>query len=214
MNRFALTLALLAVAGIAGCSEAAGDSKAVPGHPTPTTAPAADDRLKTAAVADFAAGCFWGSEGTFRKVPGVIATEVGYEGGHTPNPTYAQVCDHTTGYAETVRVYYDPAKVSFQKLVDTFFENHDPTTKDQQGPDVGDQYRSAVFYHTPEQQKAAEAEKDKRDKSGDYTGPIVTQVVAASPFYRAEEYHQDYFTKQGENSSEHTCTMGNGKKGK
>ena len=207
---------LLAAFGLAACSEPEGTKPptAEPGKPTPTTAPVTDASLKSAAVADFAAGCFWGSEGTFRKVPGVIATEVGYEGGHTANPTYEDVCTHTTGHAETVRVYYDPAKVTYQKLVDTFFDNHDPTTVDRQGPDAGDSYRSVIFYHTPEQQKVAEADKAKRDKSGDYTGPIVTEVVPAATFYRAEDYHQDYFTKQGVDSAEHVCTMGNGKKHK
>ena len=214
--RWSWSLFVVATLGAAACFEAGADRRsaalpapAAPGQPTPTTAPASTDRLKSAAVADFAAGCFWGSEGTFRKVPGVIATEVGYEGGHTPSPTYEDVCTDQTGYAETVRVYYDPAKVSYQTLLDTFYDNHDPTTKDEQGPDVGTQYRDAVFYHTPEQEKLAEADKAKRDKSGDYVGPLVTQIKAASPFYRAEEYHQNYFAKQGE---DYTCHLGNGKK--
>ena len=206
----------LALAGAVACTGAAGDGAGhpptEPGHPTPTTAPVTDERLKTAAVADFAAGCFWGSEGTFRKVPGVIATQVGYEGGDKPNPTYEDVCTEQTNYAETIRVYYDPAKVTYQSLVDTFFEHHDPTTADRQGPDVGSSYRSVVFYHTPEQRKVAEADKAKRDASGEYVGPIVTQIVAAKPFYKAEEYHQDYFAKQGIDSANHVCTMGNGKK--
>ena len=206
------SVVILAVLGGAACSDAgAADDAALarPGKPTPTTQAAAPDRVAKSAVADFAAGCFWGSEGTFRKVPGVIATEVGFEGGHTPNPTYADVCTDQTGYAETVRVYYDPAKVTYQQLVDVFFENHDPTTLDRQGPDAGTQYRSAVFYHTPEQQKVAEADLAKRQASGQYVGPIVTQVVPAAGFYRAEEYHQDYFAKQGEH---YTCHLGNGKK--
>ena len=213
MSKWIWSLALVVALGAVACSEAGtaddGGKLASPGKPTPTTQPVADDRLKSAAVADFAAGCFWGSEGTFRKVPGVIATEVGFEGGHTPNPTYEDVCTDRTGYAETVRVFYDPAKVSYQSLVDTFFENHDPTTTDRQGPDSGTQYRSVVFYHTPDQQKVAEADKARRDASGQYVGPIVTQVVAAAPFYRAEEYHQDYFAKQGEH---YECHLGNGKK--
>jgi len=215
MTKWILSALVLAALGLTACSEAGADAPAapsVPGKPTPTTAPVTDQRLSTAAVADFAAGCFWGSEGTFRKVPGVIATEVGYEGGHTANPTYEDVCTHTTGHAETVRVYYDPAKVSYQKLVDTFFDNHDPTTVDRQGPDVGDSYRSVIFYHSPEQRQVAEADKARRDASGQYVGPLVTQIVPAGTFYRAEEYHQDYFAKQGIDSSEHVCTMGNGKK--
>jgi peptide-methionine (S)-S-oxide reductase len=203
---------LLAALGVAACSQAGADGPAapsVPGKPTPTTAPVTDQQLSNAAVADFAAGCFWGSEGTFRKVPGVIATEVGFEGGHTPHPTYEDVCTDRTGYAETVRVFYDPAKVTYHKLVDVFFENHDPTTADRQGPDVGTQYRSVIFYHTPEQRKVAEADKAQRDASGQYVGPIVTEVVPATGYYRAEEYHQDYFAKQGE---DYVCHLGNGKK--
>ncbi len=213
MGKWIWSVLVLAALGVAACSEAGADSPAAsaaqPGKPTPTTAPVGDDRLKSAGIADFAAGCFWGSEGTFRKIDGVLATEVGYEGGHTANPTYEDVCTHTTGHAETVRVYYDPAKVSYQQLVDVFFENHDPTTADRQGPDVGDSYRSVIFYRTPEQRKVAEADKAKRDASGLYVGPIVTQVVPAADFYRAEEYHQDYFAKQGEH---YVCHLGNGKK--
>ena len=211
-NKWIWSVLLLAALGVAACSQAGADGPAVPsvpGKPTPTTAPVTDQQLSNAAVADFAAGCFWGSEGTFRKVPGVIATEVGFEGGHTPHPTYEDVCTDRTGYAETVRVYYDPAKVTYQQLVDVFFENHDPTTVDRQGPDAGTQYRSVIFYHTPEQQKVAEADKAKRDASGQYVGPIVTEVVPAAGFYRAEEYHQDYFAKQGE---DYVCHLGNGKK--
>ena len=212
MAKWIYSALMLLGLGVAACSQAGADSPASPaqpGKPTPTTAPVGDDRLKTAAVADFAAGCFWGSEGTFRKVPGVIATEVGFEGGHTPNPTYQDVCTDRTGYAETVRVFYDPAKVNYQQLVDVFFENHDPTTVNRQGPDAGTQYRSMIFYHTPQQQQVAEADKARRDASGQYVGPIVTEIVPAAGFYRAEEYHQDYFAKQGEH---YTCHLGNGKK--
>ncbi len=217
MAKWMWSVVVLAALGAAACSEAgaADDTAATaaavanPGKPTPTTKPVPDAVLAKRQVADFAAGCFWGSEGTFRKVPGVVATEVGYEGGHTANPTYEDVCTHTTGHAETVRVYFDPAKVSYQQLVDVFFENHDPTTVDMQGPDVGDSYRSAIFTHSPEQQRVAEADKAKRQASGDYVNPIVTKIVPATEFYRAEEYHQDYFAKQGEN---YTCHNGNGKK--
>ena len=214
MNRkWTCGLALLAIFGAAACSNAdeAADAArlAQPGKPTPTTRPVPADRLAKAAVADFAGGCFWGSEGTFRQVPGVLATEVGYEGGTMANPTYSDVCTEQTNYAETVRVFYDPAKVTYQQLVDTFFENHDPTTADRQGPDVGSSYRSVIFYHTPEQRKVAEADKAKRDAGGQYVGPIVTQILPAKGFYRAEEYHQDYFAKQGEH---YTCNLGNGKK--
>jgi peptide-methionine (S)-S-oxide reductase len=139
----------------------------------------------------------------------VLTTEVGYEGGTTTNPTYEQVCTHTTGHAETVRVTFDPEVISYQKLVEVFFEHHDPTTPDQQGPDYGTNYRSAIFYHNDEQKKIAEAEKQRRDKSGDYVGPIVTEIAPASTFTRAEEYHQEYFEKAG---SDEVCHLGNGKK--
>ncbi|MGE5609265.1 MAG: peptide-methionine (S)-S-oxide reductase MsrA [Bacillota bacterium] len=160
-------------------------------------------------TATFAAGCFWGVQSTFQKVPGVISTQVGYTGGRTANPTYRDVCSDATGHAEAIEVVYDPTKVSYQKLLEIFFENHDPTTFDRQGPDVGSQYRSAIFYHTPEQQRLAIAEKDKRNDSGQYVSPIITQIVPAGPFYRAEEYHQRYYEKQGLNW---TCHFGNGKK--
>ncbi len=179
------------------------------GGPVPTTKPVPPDVNARAQQADFAAGCFWGSEATFRQVPGVLATEVGFEGGTTANPTYEDVCTDKTGHAETVRVTFDPQKVSYHDLVNIFFEHHDPTTVDRQGPDFGTQYRSVIFYHSPEQQKIAEDEKRKRDKSGDYVGPIVTEILPARNFFRAEDYHQQYFEKQGVN---YTCHLGNGKK--
>ena len=160
-------------------------------------------------LADFGSGCFWGTEAVFRKIPGVLDVKVGYEGGTLANPTYRAVCTDTTGHAEVVQVTFNPAVVSYAQLLNIFFENHDPTTPDQQGPDYGSQYRSVVFYHSPEQQKLAEAEKALRDKSGDYVGPIVTQIEPAGKFYPAEEYHQRYFEKQGVNYS---CHLGNGKK--
>ena len=160
-------------------------------------------------TATFAAGCFWGVESTFRKVPGVLKTRVGYTGGKTENPTYRDVCTDGTSHAEGIDVEFDPSKVSFQDLLNVFFENHDPTTLNFQGPDYGTQYRSSVFYHSPEQQKLATAEIDKRNKSGEYVSKIVTEVVPAATFYPAEEYHQRYFEKQGINYS---CHVGNGKK--
>jgi peptide-methionine (S)-S-oxide reductase len=160
-------------------------------------------------IATFAAGCFWGVESTFKRVPGVVSTRVGYTGGETVNPTYEQVCGDDTGHAEAIEVVFDPAKVSYAKLLEVFFENHDPTTVDRQGPDFGSQYRSAIFYHSPEQKAAALAEIEKRDESGEYRNTIVTQVVAASKFYAAEDYHQSYFDKRGIGYS---CHTGNGKK--
>jgi peptide-methionine (S)-S-oxide reductase len=159
--------------------------------------------------ATFAAGCFWGVEEMFRTTPGVLKTQVGYIGGKTADPDYEQVCTGRTGHAEAVEIEFDPARVSYQQLLELFFENHDPTTLNRQGPDRGTQYRSGVFYHSAEQKAAAEAEIEKRDGSGDYAHAIVTEVVPAGVFYSAEEYHQKYFHRRGANWS---CHFGNGKK--
>ncbi len=147
--------------------------------------------------ATFAAGCFWGVEAAFRQVEGVTATTVGYSGGHVPNATYKQVCSGDTGHAEVVQVEFDPAKVSYDQLLNVFWENHDPTTLNRQGPDVGEQYRSAIFFHTPEQQAAAIASKEKLQASGKFKRPIVTEITPASEFSRAEDYHQQYLEKRG-----------------
>jgi len=147
------------------------------------------------AIATFAAGCFWGVEQRFASLPGVTSTEVGYTGGTTPQPTYQQVCSHATGHAEAVRVEYDPERVSYEELLASFFGMHDPTQLNRQGPDFGDQYRSAVFFHTPEQEKAARAAVEQLTESGVFKRPIVTQIVAAPEWWRAEEYHQKYFEK-------------------
>ena len=147
--------------------------------------------------ATFAGGCFWGVETTFRAVPGVIDAAVGYAGGKTENPTYEDVCSHTSGHAEVVQVEFDPAAVSYEKLLDVFWSNHNPTTLNRQGPDVGDQYRSVIFYHSPEQQAAAEASKERLNQSGRFKSPIVTFIQPAPAFYRAEEYHQRYLEKHG-----------------
>jgi peptide-methionine (S)-S-oxide reductase len=150
--------------------------------------------------ATFAAGCFWGVEAAFRAVPGVVSTTVGYSGGSFPNPTYHDVCTGRTGHAEVVQVEFDPERVSYQDLLRVFWENHDPTTLNRQGPDHGTQYRSAIFYHTPEQQAAALAAKQQLERSGAYKRPIVTEITPASAFYRAEEYHQQYLEKRGQAS--------------
>jgi peptide-methionine (S)-S-oxide reductase len=148
--------------------------------------------------ATFAAGCFWGVEELYRQLPGVKSTAVGYTGGARPNPTYEQVCTDATGHAEAVQVAYDPAEVSYQKLLELFWDNHNPTTKDRQGPDVGSQYRSAIFYHTPEQRRLAEESLAALEASGKWAPrPVVTQIVPAEPFYKAEEYHQQYLAKRG-----------------
>jgi len=147
--------------------------------------------------ATFAAGCFWGVEAVFRQIEGVTATRVGYTGGDFKNPTYKDVCSGTTGHAEAVEVEYDPSKVTYEELLEVFWENHDPTTLNRQGPDVGTQYRSAVFFLTPEQQAAAKASKEKLQKNGRYKRPIVTEINPALEFYPAEDYHQQYLEKRG-----------------
>jgi peptide-methionine (S)-S-oxide reductase len=147
--------------------------------------------------ATFAAGCFWGAEAVFRRIKGVVAAAVGYMGGTLDKPTYEDVCTDRTGHAEVVQIEYDPAQVSYDELLKVFWDNHDPTTLNRQGPDVGTQYRSAIFYHTPEQQAAANASKEKLQASGRFPRPIVTEIIPAATFYRAEEYHQQYLEKRG-----------------
>lgn len=147
--------------------------------------------------ATFAEGCFWGVESTFRQVPGVIDVAVGYTGGHTSKPTYQEVCSDTTGHAEAVEIEYDPKRVSYEELLSVFWKSHNPTTINRQGPDWGSQYRSAIFYHTPEQKAAAEASKQQLTEAKVFPRPIVTEITPASTFYRAEEYHQRYFEKNG-----------------
>ena len=146
--------------------------------------------------ATFAAGCFWGVEDAFRKVKGVVDAKVGYTGGNTRNPTHEKVCTDETGHAEAVDVEYEPSKVSYEELLDVFWSIHDPTQLNKQGPDVGTQYRSAIFYHNEKQKKAAIASKEKLEKSGKYKKPIMTQIVLVSEFYKAEEYHQKYLEKR------------------
>ena len=148
--------------------------------------------------ATFAAGCFWGVEEAFRRTKGVTGTAVGYMGGKTDNPTYKDVCTDTTGHAEVVHVECDPAEVSYEQLLDVFWNSHNPTTMNRQGPDVGSQYRSAIFFHTGEQQQLAEQSKQKLGASGRFPRPIVTEITPAGTFYRAEEYHQQYLAKRGQ----------------
>jgi peptide-methionine (S)-S-oxide reductase len=148
-------------------------------------------------TATFGAGCFWGVEVRFQQEPGVTETAVGYEGGKLDNPTYKDVCTDRTGHAEVVEVKFDPAKVSYQRLLDLFFELHDPTQLNRQGPDWGAQYRSAVFFHSPEQEAAAKATIARLNEQKAFKKPIVTEVVPAETFWRAEEYHQKYLEKRG-----------------
>lgn len=147
--------------------------------------------------ATFGAGCFWGIEASFRKVEGVASTTVGYAGGSFKDPTYKDVCSGKTGHAEVVQVEYDPSKVSYEELLRVFWNIHDPTTLNRQGPDIGTQYRSAVFFHNPEQEAVAAASKQKLQSSGRYQKSIETEITPASEFYRAEDYHQQYFEKCG-----------------
>ena len=147
--------------------------------------------------ATFGAGCFWGVEETFRRIDGVVDAAVGYEGGHLERPSYKDVCTDRTGHAEVVEVHFDPAKVSYEQLLDVFWASHNPTQLNRQGPDIGAQYRSAIFFHSHEQEKTAQASKAALEASGKFQRPIVTEIVPAQTFWRAEEYHQQYLAKRG-----------------
>ena len=153
--------------------------------------------------ATFAAGCFWGVEAAYRQLPGVTGTRVGYTGGSVESPSYQLVCTDTTGHAEAVEVTYDPERVSYDDLLEIFWSNHNPTTRDRQGPDVGSQYRSAIFTHSPEQDERARKSRDRLEAEGRFKNPIVTQIAEAPEFYEAEDYHQQYLEKRGRSS----CTV-------
>jgi peptide-methionine (S)-S-oxide reductase len=148
-------------------------------------------------LATFGAGCFWGVEAAFRRLPGVTDVTVGYAGGHTANPTYKDVCTDETGHAEVVQVEFDPTKISYKQLLDAFWQLHDPTQVNRQGPDSGSQYRTAILFHSPEQEAEAKASKAALDASGKFRRPIATEITSAGKFYRAEEYHQRYLEKRG-----------------
>ncbi len=150
--------------------------------------------------ATFGAGCFWGVEAAYRQIPGVTQTKVGYAGGSVENPTYEQVCTDRTGHAEVVEVTYDPERVSYDELLEVFWANHNPTTRNRQGPDVGSQYRSAIFFHSPEQEEAARRSISRYEAAGRWGKPIVTEVEPAPPFWEAEDYHQQYLEKRGRSS--------------
>jgi peptide-methionine (S)-S-oxide reductase len=179
--------------------------QALPGRATPLRVPDRHEMLGTALeppyatgteIAEFALGCFWGAEKTFWQTPGVVSTSAGYEGGFTPNPTYEEVCSGRTGHAETVRVVFDPSRISYENLLRVFWESHDPTQGMRQGNDLGTQYRSAIFYHSPEQQAAAETSRtayQKKLAEAGY-GEITTEIMPASDFYFAEDYHQQYLS--------------------
>lgn len=165
--------------------------------PGVTTGAKSEKGKQMSEKATFAAGCFWGVEATFRQLKGVLSTRVGYIGGSVSNPSYKQVCTDTTGHAEAVEVTYDPALVNYNDLLSVFWENHDPTQVNRQGPDHGTQYRTAIFFHSPEQQKLSEASKRELDESRRFSRPIATNIVPATEFWPAEEYHQQYLEKRG-----------------
>lgn len=189
-----ISLFCVACAEVAGSAEGVDDARTEKASEA-TVATEGDEREMERAT--FAAGCFWGVESAFRQVPGVKDVTVGYTGGRTTDPTYRQVCSGETGHAEAVEIVYDPTEVTFDTLLDVFWRIHDPTQINRQGPDVGEQYRSAVFYHTPEQKQKAEASKKALNRSGMLRRPIATKIEEARPFYRAEEYHQRYLEKNG-----------------
>lgn len=165
--------------------------------PQPSTQPTTQRSDMNTLKATFGAGCFWGVEATFRKAPGVVDVAVGYSGGHKERPSYKEVCTDRTGHAEVVEVTYDPERISYDRLLKIFFAMHDPTQVNRQGPDVGSQYRSVVFYHSGEQKAAAEAMKAALGKSGKFRRPIATHIEPAQTFWRAEDYHQRYLEKNG-----------------
>jgi len=156
-----------------------------------------ENKIKTLQLATFAAGCFWGVEESFRKIKGVKSTMVGYTGGRWENPTYNDVCADLTGHAEAIQLQYDPQEISYEDLLEVFWSIHNPTTKNRQGFDYGIQYRSVIFYHTPEQELSARRSIEELEKSGRFRNRIVTEIVPAATFYKAEEYHQKYYEKEG-----------------
>ena len=187
-------LVLAAALAIAACTPSAADADNTAKASAPKTSAQGDKHMEQAA---FGAGCFWGVEATFQQVKGVTETAVGYMGGTTENPTYKQVCAGDTGHVETVHVTYDPGVVSYDKLLDVFWKNHDPTQVNRQGPDVGWQYRSVIFTYSPEQKKTAEMAKAALDKAGTFGRPIATVIEPSATFWRAEDYHQKYLEKRG-----------------
>ncbi len=188
MLKYTLSLLLAAAAGFVGCEQKEIDMTEHNNTET-VESPAAPP------TATFAGGCFWGIEHNFQRIPGVLDTKVGYMGGDVENPSYKRVCYEDTGHAEVVQLRYNPNKISYEKLVRIFFILHDPTTLNRQGPDVGSQYRSAIFYHTPEQEKIAQDVIDELNASGQFRRPIVTEITPAETFWKAEDYHQQYIKK-------------------
>lgn len=187
-------LPVLAIAALTSACRAEPGDDAKPDKPA-SPPPASTDKMETATLA---AGCFWCVEAVLQRIEGVHKVDSGYMGGHVKNPTYRQVCTGTTGHAEVVQVVFDPSVLPYEKLVQLFFELHDPTTLNRQGADTGTQYRSAIFYHSDAQKAAAEKVKDELTKAGRFKDPIVTEITKASEFYVAEDYHQDYFNRNRE----------------
>jgi peptide-methionine (S)-S-oxide reductase len=198
-SRWVLVLVAAAAAGAVAYAAARRNpvSATVPEGPPMITSKIAESKSGKIEQATFGAGCFWGVEAVFRQTPGVLSTAVGYAGGRTTNPTYEEVCSDATGHAEVVHVEFDPEQVSFEKLVEIFFANHNPTTLNRQGPDFGSQYRSVVFYHGDAQKAVAEESKRKLGESNRWGRPIVTQIAPFTAFYPAEDYHQQYLEKRG-----------------
>lgn len=199
----------LLLSSISGCQSqsqsqtpSASESKstAVNGQIAAGEQPATKEHNVSNEVAMFGAGCFWGVEARFRKIEGVTATEVGYAGGEQPEVTYKEVCTDSTGHAEVVKVTFDPQQVSYRELLDVFFSSHDPTQVNRQGPDVGKQYRSVIFYTTPEQEKVATEVREEVDQSGQFSRPVATEITAEKNYCKAEEYHQQYLAKRGQDS--------------
>lgn len=188
MFNYGITILLAITFGVASCEK---KEVVVEKEPNPKTV----QNLDSYPVATFAGGCFWGVEYNFRRVPGVVDAQSGYMGGRTDNPTYKEICYEDTHHAEVVHLRHDPETISYEKLVKIFFKLHDPTTLNRQGPDVGDQYRSAIFYHSPEQKESAEKVKAQLDASGEFKRPIVTEITPAQAFWKAEDYHQQYIEK-------------------
>jgi len=187
-NYWGWLLGVMLLAGLSGCGHAEQASDKPKDKKEGAAMPSGKTELAT-----FGEGCFWCSEALFTRVPGVKKVTSGYSGGTVANPSYKEVCTGSTGHAEVVQVEFDPGLVSYDKLLDVFFTTHDPTTLNQQGHDKGTQYRSVIFYHSDEQKKAAEASKEKWNKSGHWDNPVVTEITKAGEFYKAEGYHQDYF---------------------
>lgn len=192
------TVSCCAILAIAVIGAVAADSQPTEaGEVEPKSVSEEREETTNMAKATFGAGCFWGVEAAFRQVDGVKATAVGYSGGHTENPTYREVCSDRTGHAEVVEVEYDPTLVTYETLLGVFWENHDPTQVNRQGPDIGSQYRSVIFFHSPEQEAIARKSKGELEESGRFRQPIATSIEPAQPFWKAEDYHQQYLEKRG-----------------